>query len=79
MLAHQLSAFSKLPPEHPRALGLELCVGGPTLSVVAPGPSTESGGALSMEPNWLGNVPWGLLHIWPPVHLATREQRKQQG
>lgn len=46
MLAHQLSAFSKLPPEHPRALGLELCVGGPTLSVVAPGPSTEPGSAL---------------------------------
>lgn len=27
MLAHQLSTFSKPPPQRPRALGLELCVG----------------------------------------------------
>lgn len=67
VLAHQLSTMSKLPPQHPRALGLELCVGPfPALCVVTSGSSTVPGGTGSMGPKLALQCTSGTV-----VHLAT--------
>lgn len=74
MLAHQLSTFRKLPPQHPRHLA-QSCVWAvsPTLCVVAPGLSTVPGGTRSMGPKLASQCTSDTV-----VHLATCTSHHQR-